>query len=336
MIYVNTRTSPSSPPLVLNAKVEWFLFGDCEIEIVFRQQFMPQSVRQPLISFGWESESVYTNNLYDISLVPRSSTLSSVRVGNEYGGGSENYFADQEASISLNTWCRVKMIRSGATYKVYVDGVLKIDASFPSSALPTSFANPQINGSQRMILGGGYFDNSVYLMNYDVNIAYVNIKNQSGTSVFTSGEDPGNNSIPRFGGIMALDPYNTVQPRAANKSKGAPIESAMYAKPRSTMTTAKGIMFDEKEISGFKRPLPKPGLLDYDPLKITGKVKPRGGIIEDSFYKTFIRGNQRGNAYILEMTGSGKNGGEAKEAIPPRAFPLESPWKKANPTSFNK
>ncbi len=340
MITVQTQRSPVSAPLILNAKAEWFLFKDFEINIVFRQNSMRQSTRQPLLSFGFQGESVYANNLFLIALVPRSTTRASVYVGHEYGAGSEQIAAEQTTSIDVNKWTRVKIVRfiSNTTdqrYEVYVNGVLALNAGMSKFNVPTEFTNPQIYGNQKLIFGGGYFDNDVYLMNDDVTIGFTQIKNELGNAVFTDGRDPGD-GIPSYDGVFPIDMLDRPQPRAFRKSPGASIDSILYAKPRTTWTTARGMIFDDKDISGFKRPLPKLGILDYDPLKITGKVKPRGGVIEDPFYKTFVRGNQRGNAYILDMTGSGSDSGESsKDIISPRAFPLESPWKKANPTSFN-
>lgn len=325
---------------LINPTAEMFTFGDMEIEMVFRQNV--GGTMSPLVSFGAAQYSSITyDNIYEVSLMPKDSTKMHLNVGNEYSGANQNTYTDTVGLVEVGKWHRIRVVRKGATYQAYVDGTQVLNVSFAANRLPTSFANPLGNGYQKLMIGSLYYGTgAVYIPNSSVDIMYLQIKNETGKPVYGMGSDPGGSpGVPSpmvFKGQVASDPYGTVQPRSANKSKGASIESAMYAKPRATWTTAKGTMFDEKEVSGFKRPLPKPGLLDYDPLKITGKVKPRGGVIEDPFYKTFVRGSQRGNAYILDMTGSGKNSGEAKEAVPPRAFPLESPWKKANPTSFNK
>lgn len=60
-----------------------------------------------------------------------------------------------------------------------------------------------------------------------------------------------------------------------------------------------------------------------------------GTINLDVFGGTFERKPQRGTGYILDMTGAGGGNTAPAEINPPRAYPLESTWKKANPTSFN-
>lgn len=332
-----------SNPTIINPTAEMFTFGDMEIEMVFRQNIMGGLT--PLLSFGGTTyaSSLY-DNLYAISVksAPSSSAIvASIEVGNEYSGANQNYFSDSMDLIKLNTWHRVRVVRKGANYKTFVDGTQVLDVSFPERCLPQSFINPPVNGKQVLQIGGAYYGVYGYqTSNYSVDVMYIQIKNETGKVVYGMGSDPGSSpGVPSpmvFKGKMEFDPYGVVQPRVASKSKGSPIESAMYAKPRSTGTTAKGMIFDEKEISGIRIPLPKLGILDYDPVKIVGKVKPRRGVIQDPFYKTFVRGSQRGNAYILDMTGSGGGGDGPGEINAPRAFPLESPWKKANPTNFSK
>jgi len=56
----------------------------------------------------------------------------------------------------------------------------------------------------------------------------------------------------------------------------------------------------------------------------------------EAFGGIFMRLPQRANGYILETSGDTIGGGESEPIQTPRAFPLESSWKKANAKSFSK
>lgn len=87
-----------------------------------------------------------------------------------------------------------------------------------------------------------------------------------------------------------------------------------------TLAPQIGVKFIDAFVNSYMRPIQvQKGVIGLDPY--AGK---------------FERNSQRGSGYILDMSGAGGGPSEATEINPPRAFPLENSWKRANPGSFSK
>lgn len=307
-------------PTVFDRVAAYYMFRDCEIELIFRQRDMTSRSWCPIISFGMNADtSIYSEVIYSVALIAWNSKSQKIEVGNHYQAVTSNYFTSATDPVKLDTWHRMRVIRKGTTYKVYLDGALVTDVSFPSSMLPTEYDNVVARGKQKLFFGAGFTGNyKQYIQNPNINILYVKMKNESDTVVLEFGKDPGGApavASPKLMGVMYTESFGSIQPRQGNKPKGVPVDLLHAVKNRSVAT--------------------QKGIANYDSLGSSGKVKPRPGMVFDAFYKPVIRGSQRASAYILDMTGSGNKSEGSKEVVPPRAFPLESQWKKSNPTSFN-
>lgn len=251
------------------------LTGNLEIEFVFRMD--EKTPLGSIISFGgYDNGGIETsanNVLYSVFL----SSPRKLSVFHEYGNGTE-YQADGTTELPLD-WLRVRVVRSGLTYSIYVNGNLYLQSSFLSNQAPSFGVN--MGAASRIRIGATYFNLTARNTLTRVSIAYVKVKNASNVVVYELGEDPGGapGTNKPFIGATIFDPFSHAVARPVQHQLGA---------------------------------------IDFDAF---------GGIFE--------RKPQRGIGYILDMTGAGGGNTAPAEIIPPRAYPLEGTWKKANPTSFN-
>lgn len=228
MLYV---TNESSALIAGNASQNpaWILTGDMEMEIVFRMY--NNGPQQVLLIFGSPGESLATNILYE--LIFRAGKMG---VFHEYSAAGTNFdYTEPNVSMVLNRWYRWRIVRTGMQYIGYLNGVERFRTTFPSS--PDTSATGQ---TQELKLGVGFGTAEAILGG---SIAYVNIKNASGNSVYTFGEnppgvdpvnfntykatltpDPFEAAVPRpvqyRGGIVAPDPFGFAVPRPAQKMGG--------------------------------------------------------------------------------------------------------------------
>lgn len=228
MLYV---TSDTTALVAGNASTNpaWILTGDMEIEIVFRMY--NNGSQQVLLIFGSPGESLATNILYE--LIFRAGKMG---VFHEYSAAGTNFdYTEPNASMVLNRWYRWRIVRTGLQYIGYLNGVERFRTSFPSS--PNTSTTGQ---TQELKLGVGFGAAEAMLGG---SIAYVNIKNETGATVYTFGEnppgvdpvnfntykatltpDPFEIAVPRpvqvRGGMIDADPWGYAVPRPAQKVSG--------------------------------------------------------------------------------------------------------------------
>lgn len=251
------------------------LTGDLEIEAVFR--IMKANTNGTIVCFaGYDNAGVETiagNALYTISI-----NTGRIGISHEYGNGT-NFSFNGPSALPVGTWIRLRLVRNGLSYSVYLNGVLHATATFASNQVPTFGST--ISPNTQLRVGNGYLEQTTASRLTDVILGHVKIKNASGSIVYELGEDPG--------GTPGTNP---------------PFTSARF-------------------VDSFQTAIIRP-------------TQFKGGAIPlDSFGGNFERKPQRGTGYILDMTGAGGGNTEPAEINPPRAYPLEGTWKKANPTSFN-
>lgn len=184
--------------------------GDMEIEVIIR--ILRNNASGAVICFGGYdnsgAETAANNALY--SLIVSGQRLA---VNHEYGNGS-NFGHSGPITLPLD-WIRVRMVRTGLTYTIYVNGEIYTQATFTSSQAPS---NGSAIGSSGIRVGNGYIEQMTPLRLTYVNLTYVKVKNGSGAVVYELGDDPGTNRPPisaRF-----LDPYSTMVMRPVQQLSG--------------------------------------------------------------------------------------------------------------------
>ncbi len=251
------------------------LLNDMELEVVVMLNRSTSS--GPIIGFSaydaGASESIACNVLYSLRLNGRK-----VEVFHEFGNGS-NYIATSTQDVPFGKWLRIKMIRSGFTYYAYVDGVLHLQATFLSGQRPAMFT--PINTQNALRLGLLYTDMQTTTRASRISICYAVVKNESGSVVYSYGQDPGGSP-----GVAPLD--------------------LAFAPP-------------------------------FDPFRgvFERTVQVKKGMDDlDSMYLLVTRGPQRANGYLIDPIDEGSGGGGSDPIQTPRAFPLETQWKRANASQF--
>jgi hypothetical protein len=207
----------------------WIVTGDVEMEIVFRMY--NNGPQQVLLIFGAPGESLATNILYE--LVYRAGKMG---VFHEYSAAGTNFdYTEPNVSMALNRWYRWKVVRSGMQYIGYLNGVERFRTTFPTS--PNTSTTGQ---AQDLKIGVGFGTAEAVLGG---SIAYVNIKNSSGVSVYTFGENPPGDDPVAFntykatippdpfeyaverpvqyhGGMIDTEPFGYAVPRPAQRVSG--------------------------------------------------------------------------------------------------------------------
>lgn len=185
--------------------------GDMEIEVIIR--ILRNNASGAVVFFGGYDngvvETAANNTLY--SLIVSGQRLA---VNHEYGNGS-NFGHTGPITLPLD-WIRVRMVRTGLTYTIYVNGEIYTQATFTSSQVP-SYGSTVGSGAV-MRVGNGYIEQTTALRLTYVNLAYVKVKNGNGTVVYELGDDPGTNKPPisaRF-----IDPYSTMVTRPVQQFTG--------------------------------------------------------------------------------------------------------------------
>lgn len=193
------------------------LLNDMELEVVVMLDRATSA--GPIIGFsGYErftSEQQFYNVLYSLRINARK-----VEVFHEFGLGN-TYVATSTQLVPVGRWIRIKMIRSGFTYYVYVDGVLHLQTTFLSSQRPTTTA--QLDVTTALTLGLLYTEAQTTTRAFRISICYAVVKNESGSVVYTYGQDPGG-----FPGVAPLDlafappldPFRGIFERTVQVKKG--------------------------------------------------------------------------------------------------------------------
>lgn len=221
MLYV---TSDATALVAGNASTNpaWILTGDMEMEIVFRMY--NNGPQQVLLIFGSPGESLATNILYE--LVYRAGKMG---VFHEYSSAGTNFdYTEPNVSMVLNRWYRWRVVRTGMQYIGYLNGVERFRTTFPTA--PNTSTSGQ---TQELKLGVGFGSAEAVLGG---SIAYVNIKNETGASVYTFGENPPGVDPVNFNTYKATispDPFETTIIRPVQYRGGTiDINPFEYAVPR--------------------------------------------------------------------------------------------------------
>lgn len=193
------------------------LLNDLEIEVVIMLERTTSN--GPIIGYSaYEAnsyEQAVNNILYSLRINARK-----VEISHEYGNGS-NYTVASTQEVPVGRWVRIKMIRSGFTYFVYVDGVLHLQTTFTSAQSPTIGTPLSTQGALR--LGLLYTEAQTTTRANTINICFATVKNESGAIVYQYGQDPGGSpgvAPLELGGVLDVDSFVGLFERPPQIQKG--------------------------------------------------------------------------------------------------------------------
>lgn len=201
------------------------LLNDLEIEVIIMLERTTSN--GPIIGYsGYEQftgEQQYYNVLYSLRINARK-----VEVFHEYGNGA-NYVASTIREIPVGRWVRIKLIRAGFTYYIYVDGELYTQVTFTSAQRPTTTAPLDVTSALR--LGLLYTEAQTTTRASLINLCFATVKNESGAVVYEYGQDPGGapGVAPlELGAILNVDSFEGLFERPPQMRKGMDDIEPMY------------------------------------------------------------------------------------------------------------
>lgn len=208
-----TFSGSPTEEIAIPYNVSHAITGDVEIETVIR--ILKSNASGVIVGFsGVGTENQNNNTLYALSVSRQRLTVT-----HEYGNGTGVKFEATGPSNLSFDWIRVRIVRSGLSYSIYVNGTLYHQASFPSNQAPTFAAG---GVSTQIRVGNTFISTTTPSRLTNVNVAYVKIKNGSGTVVFELGEDTGGapGTSPPFMAPRFIDPLDRLFTRPPQNKIG--------------------------------------------------------------------------------------------------------------------